>query len=90
MALYKWKTDFANIDFAKLADAVKAVRKDNYALSSAAKEFEIPRNSLRRYLAKLDTEENIDFSAIEKEELIVLLEQTVLYKGLSVQKMVRY
>lgn len=86
MASYKRKTEFATIDYAELVNAVKIIKIEKIGFLTASKRFGIPR-SLKRYVAELDEEENINFFTIT-EELIDLLQRKIFYKSLSIVKMV--
>ena len=69
MASYKRISDRANIDFGKLAQAIKAVKVGNIGVATAARSFEIPRTSLKRYIQKIESEGNVDFANIEDDKL---------------------
>lgn len=51
--VYKRKTEFADIDYGNLVNAVKAVKVGNVSKRAAAVQFNIERNSMRRYLKNI-------------------------------------
>lgn len=57
MRNYKKKTDRGEVPYNIWLQAVRAVKKENYKISVAARRFGVNSNTLRRYVKKFSPEE---------------------------------
>lgn len=81
----KRTTGRANLDFANVVEAIKAVKLENRPVHAVARSYELPRMSLTRYVAKVSSQYE-DISTVTDEELVETIKRSCSYAACAVKQ----
>ncbi|XP_043461665.1 uncharacterized protein LOC122498132 isoform X1 [Leptopilina heterotoma] len=82
---YKRITDRSSVNLLEVVHAVKAVMLEKSKVRTAARRYNIPRNTLRRYLAKISLKFD-DISNISDQELQGIIKVLCTYSACAVRQ----